>query len=162
MKNRAVLLALLGSVACSSDTIKPPNNKMMVTLETLSIAPATAMLAKGETTNFTASGLYSDNTTKDLTAMVTWSTSAEAIATITASGRLEDGTTTPLTGLAWSSSDENVAVVENGVVTAVGEGTAAIEARENVSQIAASASISVNAPLPRAIAVEPEMSNLAL
>jgi uncharacterized protein YjdB len=44
--------------------------------------PATAMIAKGATQQFTAQGTYSDNSTFDLTKYVTWISSTSSVATV--------------------------------------------------------------------------------
>jgi uncharacterized protein YjdB len=56
-------------------------------LSSISVTPASPSLVAGKTQQFTAMGTYSDGSMKDLTATVTWSSSAESAATIgTASG----------------------------------------------------------------------------
>jgi uncharacterized protein YjdB len=52
------------------------------TLLSIEVSPTTASVANGQTQQFTATGLYSDNTTQDLTTQVTWASSDNAIATI--------------------------------------------------------------------------------
>ncbi len=49
------------------------------TLVSLSVFPATATLAAGEVRQFTCQGIYSDNTSKDVTALATWTSSAPAV-----------------------------------------------------------------------------------
>jgi len=56
------------------------------TLSSISVTPAGASVAAGLTLQFTATGSYSDGTTKDLTANVTWASSDMSKATILASG----------------------------------------------------------------------------
>ena len=70
-------------------------------LVSLAVTPANPTVALGATQPFTATGTYSDATTKDLTTTVTWTSSVPATATINTSG----------------------------VATAVGLGTTAITAR---------------------------------
>ncbi len=52
------------------------------TLDSFSITPATASIAEDSTQQFTATGTYSDGTTEDLTAEVAWSSSDPNVATI--------------------------------------------------------------------------------
>ena len=52
------------------------------TLLALSISPDSATLFKGEKRSFTVSGTYSDNTIKDITSLVTWSSSNSELLTI--------------------------------------------------------------------------------
>lgn len=51
-------------------------------LQSLSVAPASASVAAGLITSFTATGSYSDGSTQDLTALATWSSSDATIATV--------------------------------------------------------------------------------
>jgi probable HAF family extracellular repeat protein len=58
------------------------------TLTSITITPATPKLPLGATQQFTATGSYSDGSTKDLTNTVTWSSSKTSVATVNASGLL--------------------------------------------------------------------------
>ena len=51
-------------------------------LQSITVSPATASVAKGATQQFTATGHFSDTSTQNLTATVTWSSSSTTIATI--------------------------------------------------------------------------------
>jgi hypothetical protein len=55
-------------------------------LETISVTPANATIGIGETKQFTATGLYSDNSTEDLTLSVSWKSSVPGVATIHTEG----------------------------------------------------------------------------
>jgi sugar lactone lactonase YvrE len=58
-------------------------------LSSISVTPTNPSIAKGTTQQFTATGIYSDGTTKDITAYVSWSTSTTTVATINnASGNI--------------------------------------------------------------------------
>lgn len=61
-------------------------NTSTATLTTLSITPANPSIAKGTSQQFTATGTYSDNTTKDLTTFVNWSSAGPSVATISNTG----------------------------------------------------------------------------
>jgi hypothetical protein len=50
------------------------------------VTPAKPTITKGGTEQFTATGTYSDHTTKNLTSQVTWTSSKTGIATIKAGG----------------------------------------------------------------------------
>jgi uncharacterized protein YjdB len=66
-------------------------------LEALDVEPLDPSIAKGTTLPFTATGLFSDGTSQDLTTQVAWTSSSPSIATINASGiasALAVGTTT--------------------------------------------------------------------
>ena len=52
------------------------------TLISLSVTPLTKSLAKGTTQQYTASGIFSDNTTVDMTPFVTWTSENDTIAEI--------------------------------------------------------------------------------
>lgn len=56
------------------------------TLSAIDLTPATVAIAKGATQEFKATGKYSDDSTKDLTLSVSWSSSDVAVATIDAKG----------------------------------------------------------------------------
>jgi len=58
------------------------------TLLTLSITPPSPTLAKGLEKQLTATGVFTDDTTQDLTRQVTWSSASEAVATVNADGLL--------------------------------------------------------------------------
>lgn len=68
------------------------------TLTSIEITPSSVSIAPETTGQFTATGTYSDNSTKDITASVTWSSSDTAVATINNSSGLATaiaaGTTT--------------------------------------------------------------------
>jgi hypothetical protein len=51
-------------------------------LEKIAVTPANPSIAKGKTQQFTATGTYSDKTTKNLTTQVNWASSNTAVATI--------------------------------------------------------------------------------
>lgn len=51
-------------------------------LTRIAVTPPTATAAKGTTQQFTATGTYTDNSTQDITASVTWTSSSTATATI--------------------------------------------------------------------------------
>ncbi|MET0388002.1 MAG: Ig-like domain-containing protein, partial [Polyangiales bacterium] len=56
------------------------------TLESISVAPVNPSIANGTTVLFTATGRYSDTTTGDITASVTWTSGSPSIATIATGG----------------------------------------------------------------------------
>ncbi|WP_052729929.1 beta strand repeat-containing protein [Photobacterium halotolerans] len=59
------------------------------TLSSIHLSPATASLVQGTQQQFTATGHFSDGSTQDLTAQVTWNSDNTAAATISASGLAE-------------------------------------------------------------------------
>ncbi|HTT02415.1 MAG TPA: Ig-like domain-containing protein, partial [Steroidobacteraceae bacterium] len=56
------------------------------TLSKIEVTPTNPSVAAGSTVQLTAMGVYSDNSKKDLTAQVTWSSSATGTATVSAAG----------------------------------------------------------------------------
>ena len=62
------------------------NGPESVSLVSVEVTPAGSTIAKDTTKQFTATGFYSDNSTKDLTSSATWSSSDRTIATINAAG----------------------------------------------------------------------------
>jgi len=58
------------------------------TLLSISIAPLSTNIAIGTTVQLHATGVFSDNSTQDITGTVTWSTTSSAIATVSATGRV--------------------------------------------------------------------------
>lgn len=52
------------------------------TLTSISVTPTNPSIANGTTQQFTATGIYSDNSNQDLTSQVTWSSSNTSVATI--------------------------------------------------------------------------------
>jgi hypothetical protein len=69
----------------------------VIQLESISVTPANPSLQKGLTLQFTATGTYSDASTRDITGSATWTTSKTSVATISTSGlatSAAQGTTT--------------------------------------------------------------------
>jgi uncharacterized protein YjdB len=97
-------------------------------LMSLTIAPATAQVRPGGTTQLTVKGLYSDNSTIDLTPQAAWSTSDATIATV-----------------------GNVA--QGGKVSGVSVGSATIKA--SVGSVFATAAITVARQNPVSIMIAP-------
>jgi hypothetical protein len=82
MKNVALLFALVLAgllAACSSGSSAP-------TLTSITVSTQTPSVAAGLTSQFTATGNYSNNTTQNLTATATWSSSSTSVATVAAGG----------------------------------------------------------------------------
>jgi hypothetical protein len=74
-----VLLLAASLAACGGDVdIQQKNGKLVA----ISLTPAGVTVAKNSTYQFIATGIYSNNTTQDLTASVTWETSNASIAVV--------------------------------------------------------------------------------
>jgi streptogramin lyase len=63
----------------------------VVTLASIAVTPAAPDIGVGTTQQFTATGTFSDSSTKNLTSTVSWSSSNGAVATIATSGGLATG-----------------------------------------------------------------------
>ncbi|EQA38254.1 bacterial Ig-like domain, group 2 [Leptospira inadai serovar Lyme str. 10] len=76
-------------ISATLNSIQSSDTAVTVTaavLQSIQVTPANSNLPKGNTTGFTANGVYSDGTTLDLTTQVTWSSSNTASATISNAG----------------------------------------------------------------------------
>ena len=73
----ATVSATSGSVSGSTTLTVTP-----AVLVSIGVTPASPSVAKGLTQQFTATGVYTDNSTQDLTAQVTWSSSDTGVATV--------------------------------------------------------------------------------
>jgi Protein of unknown function (DUF3443)/Bacterial Ig-like domain (group 2) len=81
--NRLALLFLVFALAtgCSGGS-GGGSNAPAKTLVSISVTPSTASIALGMMQQFIATGVYSDNSSQDVTTQVTWSSSVPAVATI--------------------------------------------------------------------------------
>ena len=70
--------ASLGGIPSNSTTLTVTS----ATLLGISVSPASATIANGTTRQFSATGTYSDNSSQDLTNLVTWASSDTGVATI--------------------------------------------------------------------------------
>lgn len=90
------------------------------TLTGITVTPAAPTIPKGATQQFTATGAYSDGTTADLTASVTWASSNHRIATIDSSGLLTTafrGATTVSATAGLVSGSTGVTVSQKALVS---------------------------------------------
>ena len=82
-----IVLAALSMVpGCGGNG--PNNGSNGPTLQSISVTAASANIVVNQAVQMTAMGTYSNNTKKDLTSSVSWSSSSTSIATISASGIL--------------------------------------------------------------------------
>ena len=84
------------------------------TLESLTVSPATVQITSGNTQQFTATGIYNDQSQKALTSTVTWSSSNPSLLAISATGLATVGSvavTTPVTVTAQTGSFSATAAV---------------------------------------------------
>jgi hypothetical protein len=103
-------------------------------LDSITIAPLLPTIAKGTTVQFTATGNYKDGSHQDLTAQVTWSSSAITVATV-----------------ANTATD--------GPATALAAGTTTVKAE--LSGISASTTLTVTNATLSSIAVAPASASIA-
>ena len=80
--NSIALLIIVSFARCSKSPASPP----AIVLNSISISPNSPTITKGTTQQFTATGTYSDNSTKDITSSVSWSSGTTATSTITSGG----------------------------------------------------------------------------
>src|SRR5215467_2472210 len=80
------------------------NTTSTVALKAIKVTAPNTNAIVGQTEQLTASGTYTDNTTKDLTASVTWSSSSNNIAQVAAGGLLTAQSSGTVTITATSSS----------------------------------------------------------
>ena len=121
----ATIQATSGSISGSTSLT------VTLMLVSIAVAPANGSLAKGLTQQFTATGVFSDGSTANLTSSVTWTSSNTAVATITSAG----------------------------LATGVAAGSTTIQATSG--GIGGSTSLTVTAPVLVSIAVTPASSSLA-
>ncbi len=75
----AIYVVLLAFMGCSTSEVTPPSP---VPLVSLSVAPVDSSIAPGTTVQFTATGTFADNSKRNVTASVTWNSSAPGIADV--------------------------------------------------------------------------------
>ena len=76
------VMALLSACHSSSQSFSPPAAQLM----SIAVGPPDSSIAMGLSSQFTATGLYSDGSKKDLSPQVTWSSANAAAARINSSG----------------------------------------------------------------------------
>ena len=81
-----ILLSSCGGGGTSSGGATPTPTPTQVSLTSIAVSPIAPTVVAGATQQFTATGHYSDGSTKDLSSTATWSSSATNVATIVASG----------------------------------------------------------------------------
>ncbi len=103
-----ITAALSGKTGETTMTVTPKE------LVSISLSPATVSLAAGRTQQLSATGTYTDNTTPDITSLVTtWSSSNTAVASVTATGLVD----TYATGTATISASLGTATPGTAVIT---------------------------------------------
>lgn len=75
-----IITAASGSLSASTSLTVPTK------LTSITVEPANALIDQGDTLQYTAIGHFSDGSTRDISASVTWGSSNTSVATISASG----------------------------------------------------------------------------
>ena len=111
------MTATMGSVSGSGTLTVGP-----AVLQSITLSPQNATMGKGTTLQFTATGNYSDSSTQDLTALVTWTSSDSTEVSINsmglATGR-QFGTVTIGAALGSVNSSMGLTVNKNPLVSMV-------------------------------------------
>src|SRR5207248_529927 len=76
----AIKATLSGVTGTTVLTVSP------AVLQSIVLTPANPIVGKGTTEPFTATGVFSDGATQDLTGQVTWASANPSVATISAAG----------------------------------------------------------------------------
>jgi uncharacterized protein YjdB len=84
----AQITATLGSVVSPSPTLTVVKS---ITLQSIAVSPANPSINRSQTQQFTATGTYSDSSSKVITASATWTSSNTAVATIGVNSGLATG-----------------------------------------------------------------------
>ncbi|MEI6093684.1 MAG: Ig-like domain-containing protein, partial [bacterium] len=79
MKKLTTVLSLFFIVALSACTVGANYSGPVLTLTSIAVKPANPSIAESSTQQFTATGTYSDATTKDITSSVTWTASDPSV-----------------------------------------------------------------------------------
>ena len=112
------VVVLPGQTTTVSD---PPFQDVEVVLSTIQITPASPSIADGTSVGFTATGTFTDNTQRDISASVTWSSGNPSVAPISASGTatgVNPGSTTIQAALGAVSATTTLTVTP-AVITSI-------------------------------------------
>lgn len=82
LKPGSAIITVNADEASGEATLEVTNARLL----SLQVSPATASVQAGTTQQFTAQGSYSDGSTADVTSSATWTTSNDAIATVSSTG----------------------------------------------------------------------------
>jgi uncharacterized protein YjdB len=112
----STIMATSGSISGSTTLTVTP-----VALVSIAVTPPNPSVAAGNTQQFTATGTFSDSSTQDLTASVTWTAIASSVASISSGGLakgLTAGTAT-ITATSGSISGSTKLTVTNTVLVSI-------------------------------------------
>ena len=136
----STISASIGGVTGSTTLTVTP-----VALEMIMVTPVNPTLLPGQTEQFMAMGMYSDNSTQDLTNQVTWASANTAVATISAGGlatAVAPGTSTISAALNGMSGSMLLTV--NGPLVTMTNVQLVLNKRHLVTQIVVTFSGAVN------------------
>ena len=129
----------VGSTTVSAISDDVSGNTMLTvtnaTLVSIEVSPAAPSLANGLTQQFTATGLYTDNSTQDLTTQVTWASSNGAVATVSDVGGSNGLATTAGVGSTTVSATSD-GVTGDATLTVTNATLVSIEVSPSPSQAA--------------------------
>src|SRR5438552_3054909 len=136
--------ATLGTVVISARTSSGPAATGTISLQvgpprltSITVLPANASVHAGFNQQFSAIGNYSNGTSQDITAQVTWDSTPTNVATIVSTG------------------------AGAGNANGAGVGTATITAKDQATNVAGSASLTVDAAVLQSIDVQPQGGSIA-
>ena len=112
-----VVLALLAGLTTLTATVVPATALGSPALLSVTVSPTTASVPKGDAEQFTATGHYSDTSTKNLTDTVTWTSSSSAVATVSNTSGSQGLATSTGTGAATITAADGSAVPGTAVLT---------------------------------------------
>jgi hypothetical protein len=164
MFNRKVCIILLTSLVLSSlfacgsggntaNLNVSTENSSGVQLEAISVTPTNPSIAVDTDIQFTATGIYSDNTTQDLTSTVTWSSSAVDAMDVASGDEVAQ-----FTGFSYSTGDYSHSHYRPGHTKATGCGKARITAKWG--NVSGSTTITVTSATVVSIAITPTTPNI--
>jgi LruC domain-containing protein len=131
-EGKAKIKASIGKVSITSNLIVSPAD-----LTSITITPANIQIAKGLSQKFTATGFYSDNSTRDLTNSVTWGISAPSSLLIPISNALMGSNST--------SSIASISNATNSKGIAIGQNTGSIDVTATLEKISGTTKLTVGA-----------------
>ena len=120
----------LSSLVVSTNTTVSAANTVM--LQSLFVTPANPSVAQGQTQQLTATGTYSDSSTRNLSSQVTWSSSNTGVATVSNTGRVtavSSGTMTVTATFQGKAATAGVTVSDQQLVDRSGNAGGIVTAR---------------------------------
>ena len=118
--SRTGTLSFKGNATNSPQKVSLSGTGATATLVSIAVTPSPASVAIGKTKQFTATGIYSDASTKNITSSVTWSSSTPGVATINGAGlasTLAAGTTLVAATSSSISGSATLAVAQPTLVS---------------------------------------------